>query len=187
MFKMSAAHPTLPIPSYARVTNTANGAQVIVRINDRGPFHSTRIIDLSYTAALKLGYIKSGSAILEVERLLPADIAAMAKGAQASRTTPASQPDIIASVIDMASAAQENSGGGAIYLSFGAYPEAAVAATVRSRLLPKWASGKPALEIVEYGTTFNLYSGPYATREEAQAAAAQARQSGVLPPAIVLR
>lgn len=79
MYKMTAAHPTLPIPSYARVTNLKTGAQVIVRINDRGPFHSSRIIDLSYTAALKLGYLGTGSSQLEVERLLPADIIAMNK------------------------------------------------------------------------------------------------------------
>ncbi|GGC87929.1 septal ring lytic transglycosylase RlpA family protein [Undibacterium terreum] len=79
MYKITAAHPTLPIPSYARVTNLANGKQIIVRINDRGPFHSTRIIDLSYTAALKLGYLGSGSSQIEVERLLPADIEKMAE------------------------------------------------------------------------------------------------------------
>jgi rare lipoprotein A len=76
MFAMTAAHPTLPIPSYARVTNPANGRSVIVRINDRGPFHPGRIIDLSYAAAYKLGYIGSGSAPVEVERILPADIRA---------------------------------------------------------------------------------------------------------------
>ena len=80
MFKMTAAHPTLPIPSYARVTNLANGKQIIVRINDRGPFHSTRIIDLSYTAALKLGYLSNGSGTLEVERLLPDEIARINSG-----------------------------------------------------------------------------------------------------------
>jgi rare lipoprotein A len=83
MYKMSAAHPTLPIPSYARVTNLKNGRQVIVRVNDRGPFHSSRIIDLSYTAALKLGYIGHGSAELEVERLLPDDIARINNAARA--------------------------------------------------------------------------------------------------------
>lgn len=82
MYKMTAAHPTLPIPSYARVTNLSNGRQVIVRINDRGPFHPGRIIDLSYTAALKLGYLASGRSELEVERLLPEDIARLAKEKQ---------------------------------------------------------------------------------------------------------
>ncbi len=71
MYAMTAAHPTLPIPSYARVTNLANGRSVVVRINDRGPFHSDRIIDLSYTAAWKLGYVEAGSARVEVETLLP--------------------------------------------------------------------------------------------------------------------
>lgn len=79
MYKMTAAHPTLPIPSYARITNLSNGRQVIVRINDRGPFHSSRIVDLSYTAALKLDYIHKGSSELLLERLLPADIEKMAE------------------------------------------------------------------------------------------------------------
>ncbi|HEV7817118.1 MAG TPA: septal ring lytic transglycosylase RlpA family protein [Janthinobacterium sp.] len=74
MYKMTAAHPTLPIPSYARVTNLATGKQVIVRINDRGPFHTNRVIDVSYTAALQLGFLAKGSHEVQVERLLPADI-----------------------------------------------------------------------------------------------------------------
>lgn len=78
MYKMTAAHPTLPIPSYARVTNLKTGKQVIVRVNDRGPFHSSRIIDLSYTAALKLGYLGTGSSELEVERILPEEAQRMA-------------------------------------------------------------------------------------------------------------
>ncbi len=65
----------LPIPSYARVTNLVNGKQVIVRVNDRGPFHSGRVIDLSYTAALKLGLLGKGSHEVEIERLLPDEIA----------------------------------------------------------------------------------------------------------------
>jgi rare lipoprotein A len=78
MYKITAAHPTLPIPSYARVTNLANGKQVIVRVNDRGPFLSNRIIDLSYAAALKLSYLEKGSSQLEVERLLPDEIMPLA-------------------------------------------------------------------------------------------------------------
>ncbi len=71
MYAMTAAHPTLPIPSYVRVTNLANGRAVVVRVNDRGPFHKGRIIDLSYTAAHKLGYVNGGSAEVEVEQILP--------------------------------------------------------------------------------------------------------------------
>jgi len=88
MYKLTAAHPTLPIPSYARVTNLSNGKQVIVRINDRGPFHTNRIIDLSYTAALKLGYLSSGSSELEVERLLPEDIAQINAGKLPASSAP---------------------------------------------------------------------------------------------------
>ncbi|KXS31235.1 MAG: Rare lipoprotein A [Candidatus Gallionella acididurans] len=74
MYGMSAAHPTLPIPSYARVTNLSNQKSVIVRINDRGPFIDDRIIDLSYTAAHKLGIVNNGSAEVEVESIPPNSI-----------------------------------------------------------------------------------------------------------------
>jgi rare lipoprotein A len=71
MYAMTAAHPTLPLPSYARVTNLANQKSIIVRINDRGPFINDRIIDLSYTAAYKLGILGDGSAEVEVQSLNP--------------------------------------------------------------------------------------------------------------------
>ncbi|WP_374369421.1 septal ring lytic transglycosylase RlpA family protein, partial [Piscinibacter sp.] len=73
MYAMTAAHTTLPIPSYARVRNPANGREVIVRINDRGPFHPGRIVDLSYTAALKLDLLR-GVAPVELERITFAEI-----------------------------------------------------------------------------------------------------------------
>jgi rare lipoprotein A len=71
MYAMTAAHPILPIPSYARVTNLRNGRQVVVRINDRGPFHSDRVIDLSYAAAYRLGLIGAGSGEVEVDAIVP--------------------------------------------------------------------------------------------------------------------
>lgn len=71
MFQLTAAHRTLPIPSYARVTNLDNGRQVIVRINDRGPFHDDRVIDLSYAAASMLDYAANGTARVRVEAVLP--------------------------------------------------------------------------------------------------------------------
>jgi rare lipoprotein A len=73
MFAMTAAHKTMPIPSYARVRNPANGREVVVRINDRGPFAAGRVIDLSYTAALKLGVL-AGVAPVQVKRLTHAEI-----------------------------------------------------------------------------------------------------------------
>jgi rare lipoprotein A len=71
MYAMSAAHPILPIPSYARVKSVRTGKEVIVRINDRGPFHSGRVIDLSYAAAYRLGLIGAGSGEVEIEAIVP--------------------------------------------------------------------------------------------------------------------
>ena len=71
MYAMTAAHKSLPLPTYARVTNKQNGRSVIVRINDRGPFHGNRIIDLSYAAATKLGIVEKGTGLVEVRALDP--------------------------------------------------------------------------------------------------------------------
>jgi rare lipoprotein A len=76
MYAMTAAHPTLPLPSYARVTNVATGQSVVVRVNDRGPFLYDRIIDLSYAAAHRIGVAQRGSGMVEVEAILPADVTA---------------------------------------------------------------------------------------------------------------
>ncbi|MDE2442085.1 MAG: septal ring lytic transglycosylase RlpA family protein, partial [Betaproteobacteria bacterium] len=73
MFAMTAAHPTLALPSYVRVTSLQSGKSVIVRITDRGPFHADRVIDLSYTAAYKLGLINGGSGLVEVEAIIPGE------------------------------------------------------------------------------------------------------------------
>jgi len=74
MYAMTAAHTTLPIPSYVRVTRVSNGKSVVLRINDRGPFHSDRVIDLSYVAAYKLGMLGPGSSEVIVERIMPDQI-----------------------------------------------------------------------------------------------------------------
>lgn len=71
MYGMSAAHKTLPLPTYAKVTNLDNGKSVIVKINDRGPFHEDRIIDLSYAAASKLGVLATGTANVEIHAIDP--------------------------------------------------------------------------------------------------------------------
>ena len=71
MYSMTAAHPVLPIPSYVRVTNVSTGKSVVVRVNDRGPFIDSRLIDLSYTAAHRIGVLGGGSAVVEVETIIP--------------------------------------------------------------------------------------------------------------------
>ena len=73
MYAMTAAHKTLPIPCYARITNLVNGRSVVVRINDRGPFVANRLIDLSYTAAAKLDMLRAGTAMVEVRVVTPDD------------------------------------------------------------------------------------------------------------------
>jgi rare lipoprotein A len=108
MCQFSAAHKTLPLPSYARVTNLDNGRSVVVRVNDRGPFHEGRVVDLSYVAALKLGVYETGTARVEVEAITPSGGPAYA----------AAPPRIE----------------GDIYLQVGAFGERANAETLRSQL-----------------------------------------------------
>lgn len=106
MFAMSAAHPTMPLPSYARVTNLASGASVIVRVNDRGPFRDGRVIDLSYAAAMRLGIVGSGTAEVRVERITHREIAAGAAGtAVAARAEPTGQAAMPASPGEVAATA----------------------------------------------------------------------------------
>jgi len=92
MYAMTAAHPTLPIPSYARVTNLQNGRSVVVRINDRGPFLYDRIIDLSYTAAYKLGVLGGGKQLVEVDAVIPGMEAPPAVNVAANAPAPVAVP-----------------------------------------------------------------------------------------------
>lgn len=103
MHAMSAAHKTLPLPTYARVTNLENGRSIVVRINDRGPFKDERIIDLSHTAAVKLGVVRTGTARVEVRAIEPSRrgsdaslfLASHAGGGSGQRR-PASRPTTVA-------------------------------------------------------------------------------------------
>ena len=94
MFAMTAAHPTLPIPSYARVTHVASGRSVVVRLTDRGPFHADRVVDLSYAAAHRLGYVDNGSALVEVEQIIPGDATALVY-AQVAPPSPSTASDVV--------------------------------------------------------------------------------------------
>ncbi|GAA5233913.1 septal ring lytic transglycosylase RlpA family protein [Verticiella sediminum] len=109
MYAMTAAHPTLPIPSYARVTRADTGKSVIVRINDRGPFHSDRVIDLSYVAAHRLGTLAAGTGEVVVERITPDEIR-RGKWQQAPAMI-ASAPEPVASAapVSMAAASRNTS------------------------------------------------------------------------------
>jgi peptidoglycan lytic transglycosylase len=93
MYAMTAAHRTLPLPCYARVTNLANGRSVIVRINDRGPFIANRIVDLSYTAALRLDIVRTGTAFVELETVQPGEMPAPAVPVPAAPVPAAPGPE----------------------------------------------------------------------------------------------
>jgi rare lipoprotein A len=121
MFQLSAAHPVLPIPSYVRVTNLDNGRNILVRINDRGPFHPGRVIDLSYAGAAMLGYAGTGTARVRVEAVMPEDGGAIA-------STPTAVPVAVTPVIaenTVEAAAEErlriDQGQGSEYLQVGAF------------------------------------------------------------------
>ena len=94
MYVMSAAHKKLPIPTYARVTNLENGRSVIVRVNDRGPFHENRVIDLSYAAASRIGMLGKGTALVEVRAIDPSTPrpAKATRVAYRRRPAPSKQP-----------------------------------------------------------------------------------------------
>ncbi len=96
MYAFSAAHKSLPLPSYVRVTNLANGKSVVVRVNDRGPFHAGRVIDLSYAAATKLGFTKQGTAKVEVRALTPADGRGGRPDERTARAEPQATPATVA-------------------------------------------------------------------------------------------
>ena len=183
MYKMTAAHPTLPIPSYARVTNLDNNKSVVVRINDRGPFHSTRVIDVSYTAALKLGLLVNGSSQLEVTHLAPADIERMIAARQNGGSAPpqAAAPampkaaPVLASSDGEAPAASDNG----FYLQLGSYSRADSAESMRDRLAA--AADGFQLMVEQAGKFYRVFAGPYASRQDALDA------GKALPPAFRLK
>ncbi|MFC6978412.1 septal ring lytic transglycosylase RlpA family protein [Microbulbifer taiwanensis] len=125
MYAMSAAHKTLPLPSYAKVTNLENGRSVIVRVNDRGPFVPGRIIDLSYTAAQKLGYLNKGVARVEVEAFDPDSLPAAGETLAVEKDVSARE----ALAQDASFKLPDNT-----YLQVGAYSSANQANSVRAQL-----------------------------------------------------
>jgi rare lipoprotein A len=184
MYAMTAAHPVLPIPSYARVTNLANGRSVVVRINDRGPFLSGRVIDLSYAAAWKLGYVASGSAPVEVDAITPQEIAASGSGpAAAPATAEASAPagDAASAPIPLA----VESGG--IYLQLGAFAGRGNAEDFRDRIRSELAWLDRPIEVLQQDRLFRVHVGPYRSRAEAAGDAERLREAADLKAVVVAR
>jgi rare lipoprotein A len=178
MYAMSAAHATLPLPSYAKVTNLENGKSVVVRVNDRGPFHDGRIVDLSYTAAYKLDILK-GVTPVEVEALAP-DAAPDSFTAQAQEeTVPAvalpPAEAVAAATVPAPSPASPTFARDdkAIYLQLGAYANPVTADNLLARASARLSRQFPGVMRLEANGLYKVQAGPFANVEEADRAASQ--------------
>jgi len=210
MYAMTAAHATLPIPSYARVTNIANGRSVIVRINDRGPFHSGRLIDLSYAAAYRLGYAGAGSATVEVEAIMPEEMpliaarrrqaagaVAAAPPAEPARApavaaTPAAPAVLLAAAAPAAAsetpqALPMDADARGIYVQLGAFSARENAENFRVRVYQQLAWLNDAIRIFAHEGMYRLDLGPYRDRGEAAGMAEKIRDALQFQPLIVVR
>jgi len=184
MYAMTAAHPTLPIPSYARVTNLANKKSVVVRVNDRGPFLHDRVIDLSYAAAYRLGIIGDGSAEVEVESL-PANVsvkplaASTVQSKPLESSTPASavpaSPVMSPSVTNSSAAtlppdtiASVESSDTSVYLQLGAFKTQEAAEAYLEKMRSELRDNGKQLMLTNKEGLVRVHIGPYANQAEAR-------------------
>ncbi|CAB3886607.1 MAG: septal ring lytic transglycosylase RlpA family protein [Achromobacter pulmonis] len=185
MYAMTAAHTTLPIPSYARVTSLVNGKTIIVRVNDRGPFHSDRIMDLSYVAAYKLGIIGPGSGQVVVESITQDDIRRLASQgapapapASATGSTPVATPVAAVPVAPapqpLAQQPAPTPGAapvrqpGSVYLQVGAFSQPANAQSLVSRINSQLGMvGAPPAAVEQSNNLYRVKIGPYPDRQSA--------------------
>jgi len=191
MYAMTAAHPRLPIPSYARVTRKSTGQSVIVRINDRGPFRDNRIIDLSYVAAAKLGIVASGTATVIVEAIDAEQIRAgtFAPVASAEPVVPPAPVAPIAPAVSAVSAVPTAAPPPAsptraqVFLQFGAFsvPDNAQRLAARLQNLQQNAGVRQGGDGL-----YRVLVGPYASRDAARGAARAIAQDTGLSSVIAL-
>jgi len=130
MYQMSAAHKTLPLPSYARITNLQNGKSVIVKINDRGPFHDNRVIDLSYAAASRLDILGKGTGLVEVQTIDPRSHTPEA----AKHTVLASKPKVAGTQPVNKTETKHTAHKPSLYLQIGAFLSRGNAERLKTRL-----------------------------------------------------
>lgn len=183
MYKLSAAHRTLPIPSYVRVTNLSNGKNLIARVNDRGPFGRDRIIDLSYAAAKQLDITQHGSAQVEITLIDPnqPEIAAAPSSAGVARdTAPASMPKASAKP----AASLDNTG---VYVQVGAFGVEENADRLQQRISNAVPETQTLLNKVYNGKMFQVVLGPYPDHALAAQAANQMRDQLQLPALVFSR
>jgi rare lipoprotein A len=192
MYAMTAAHPTLPIPSYARVTNVATQKSVVVRVNDRGPFLHNRIIDLSYTAAHKLGIVNSGSAEVEVESIAVDGSSTLTVSTELSVPGKAAAPIIEPALIAAASApvpaaAPVASVTGKVYLQLGAFKSPQGAESFLAKMRATLGEGGRPLSLIEKDGLQRVHLGPYATQSEARAASEKLKSRLGFKPYVSVR
>lgn len=192
MFAMSAAHPTLPIPSYARVTNLENGRSVVVRINDRGPFLHSRIIDLSYTAAWKLGYAKQGSARLQVDAIVPDELESLiASKPSIQATEPPTENSAAANSLPPLAASSPPTGATetppGVFLQLGAFSSSLNAENFRDYVQSelKWLRQSVLTRFI--GDKYRLQVGPFESRRDAQSVADRITSTLRVKPFLVER
>lgn len=192
MYAMTAAHPTLPLPSYARVTRPKSGQSVIVRINDRGPFHGSRIIDLSYVAAAKLDLIGLGTDTVIVEAITHDDI----RNGRYTADAPAAPEALrLSSVNDNEPTALSPSlkpitGTGLmrIYLQFGAFRNGESATELAKHINAKVGQLDYRDAYIEPSNEFfRVQMGPYNSRDEALTAAELIRMETGLEASLAVR
>jgi peptidoglycan lytic transglycosylase len=177
MYAMTAAHPTLPLPSYARVTSLASGRSVVVRVNDRGPFLHGRIIDLSYAAAHRIGIAQNGSGEVEVQAVLPAAIAQSPQASQpplppvasaAAVTTPLAPPASVQAAAGNPDAPPVASVLGGYSVQLGAFANFANAQAFLAHAQNQLATLPVEAKIRQAGGLYRVYIGPYPARSEAE-------------------
>jgi rare lipoprotein A len=184
MYGMTAAHPTLPIPSYARVTNVANKKSVVVRVNDRGPFLHDRVMDLSYTAAHKLGLVGNGSTEVEIESIA-ADSAVTAPIAAAEpvRSEPL-PPAAVPAVAPVAAATAAASGN--VYLQLGAFHSQQGAESFLARMRSELGFVGKQISLFQKDGWMRVHLGPYASSDEARASAGKLQAKLGFKPVVSL-
>jgi rare lipoprotein A len=171
MYGMTAAHTTLPIPSYARVTNPENGRSVVVRINDRGPFKKDRLIDLSYAAAYKLRLIGKGSGQVQVEAIDARHIETPAKN------DPPLQPALNLDKSLEKSLDKQPLISGGTFVQVGAFRQKENADQLRDRIVQSGLAPNGAVESWYNDGIHRVRLGPFENRDEAERTATQLKQS----------
>jgi len=167
MYGMTAAHTTLPLPSYVRVTSIANGRSVIVRVNDRGPFKADRLMDLSYAAAWKLGLIGTGSGEVEVEAIVTDGRSAAAASdipVESGVTPPTTSAPILASA-DGAVPLSVTLG---VFLQLGAFSEAAFAQDFARKMRVELSDLAQPIGVFPGDKLHRVQSGPFPDRDSAR-------------------